>query len=346
MKYAIRLYRKGVLVLAKEAESKSHLGALKQVKGPLWTHAVVKGKTVKRYTRDLKMITDTPKFFKTTVDSAYAIMVMLGTLVEYHLYAYAKNRNEAFEEASKCMEFTPAGYVANDKEQKDIIASSEETSDSKSGSTSKKILSGSVMSAIWTDALTRTSIEKISGTVKSKSLAENIWLAGSKASHSKPSTRILWAKVKTLPKEGEDMYEYPGINDDMIAMEGKTIQVKLKGDYYVCDCGWMWKPEWLEFGKPAKVKKIRVDTLGSYGGHFVSSMLPLIGKTIHVTEKFSHGHKYYISPNDAPGWWFAPEWLDFEPDVDVLAFIQKSETLEEEIQEHLKFFHGAFPEIS
>ncbi len=354
MNYKINLYNKGHKQAQTNVEAKTHLEAIKiahaKNKYIRWTHASVKGKTTKRYTADVKVIKAEPKFFKTTLGSAYAIMVMLGSIVEFHKYYHESERDKAFEEAVKCTESIPAESATADKEQTSTTVSTGETSDSKSGLTDQKISSGSVTNATWTDALTHINTDKSSGKNKSEDSAENKWLLGSKASRSRQNTKTLWAKVLRVPSN--EYSPWPGTNRGMQDLKGEIIRVTKKENeaFYVGGgLGWMWLPEWLEILNTveATVKDIKPHTIGSYGGSFVDEMTQYIGKKL----SFTHSDKddtYHATTNS---WTYAPEWLDFsvENTVQKQDYAKLPETnmnfdeIGKLVREHYKFIGGKFP---
>lgn len=314
MKYTVTGYRRGKRVRQKEVHTTSFKKAAEILNAEPFrfdTLRVATDKKVWRLDNHLKIAKTPERFFKQIALGHPAILVMAGSCAEFHLYKTQEERDATFEEVM-CITSTSAESVKSDPEPTDTTVSSEETNASKSGSTSRKTLSGSVVSAMILEKLTRMSIGKSFGSVSAVGTEPDTWSTGSKTYHSKPKGNIL-AKVKRLPHP--DNAPWPGTNWSMKALERKTILVRQSGKHYYGE-SYIWLPEWLELLEPETQKHVLTATVKrtsdmthANGVTFVSYMRAYIGKTISV--KMVKEGVYEDVDN---GWSYSKEWLIFDVD--------------------------------
>lgn len=233
MIYNIRLFDNGFDRMTNSCwEAKSHRQALKEfaerVAWTNWTNAIVISKSGigKRFDYKFRIIKEAPRFFQTIRNTKPAILVMLGSYAEIHVFDTFKARNEALK---LCTTSDPVESVENDKEQTDITASSAETSDSENGLTSKKTLNGSAMNVTWMDALIQWNTVLNSTPAKNEDLGVLELFVGSSRSRSKH--RQIFATLKK--------------NDDKPGY--KTVQVVRSGQWYVGDYGKKYGKRELDF---------------------------------------------------------------------------------------------------
>lgn len=314
MKYQVKMYnRDGSQVFKFFVSTTSYIKALKAAEAKTWnpwTHATVKGKSVRRYDNNMKIIKDKVLWFKSYDGSSPAILAMVGTYPEFHKFHFVDERDKAFEEVT-CS--TSAESAKADKEQTDTTVSLGETSGSKNTLTSKKISNGSAMNATCKDLPTRSSTVKSSGKSKSKSLEELTWKTGLMPSLSKSNSKgETFAKVKKISRK--EKCEYPGWNQRMDRLVGKTIVATKSTQRGFWRSGkWLFKESWLDFiNVTLTVKKIKPGTRGGYGGEFVSQMSHLCGQTVRVRKHLTLAPEktFYKMKNDV--WCFDPDWLTVE----------------------------------
>lgn len=254
MKYTVHAFSGGLFLRAFTVEEKHPIQAARKFLGAPegYQHVRVVGQKVWRYARDkrgnARLVKDDAKLFKVSYGSAPAILAMYGTIAEISKFKIGSQRDKVYEEL--CTEFPSAESVEADPAQTDITASSGATSDSGSGSTAPKTLSGSATSVTWLERLTLLSTDDYSGKGKSAALVETEWSPSSETARSKSKTSTLWATVKTLPEIGT--LEYPGVSPDMKEMENTTIlvtkQARSHGEMmYRGEDGWLWRQSWLDF---------------------------------------------------------------------------------------------------
>lgn len=299
MKYKVCTFHKGNVKGKSVVVASSHQQAADIArKLGVWTHVVVVGKTVKRYTREGKIIKGLPKVFKTTKNTAHCILLMFGGVAELHRYTKFAGREEAWEKL--CTVLESAAYASATPAPKDITASSVETSDSRNTLTSKKISNGYVMTAIWKVLETPMSIEKDFGKPSVADMEEATWSGGYEVSPSKQTEE---AFIVTIEVEGHDASEYPSINEHMKRMHGKCIKVTCYEKDLWFGEGFYWQKKWLNFRKAkAIVKPVPAGAcLGSVS--FTEAMIKTIGDVVNIRPCTDH----YTADN---GWCYESEWLE------------------------------------
>lgn len=304
MKYTVYTFKDGKTLRISKHEAKSYKDAARQRIEKNWfpfDHITVVGKSIRRYTPKLKPINIEARAFKAYSGSKPSVLLLLGNIPELIRFAYVDNRDKAYEEL--CSQ-TSAKTASPDPQSTNITASSEETSASKDGLTSPKILSGFAVSVTSQVKLILSSIDKPSGRSRSKGSASPIWQIGSTPSHSKPT--LIFATVKNLNRFDE--HQYPGITYDMKRMVGKTIKVKngdnsYYGGYY--GEGYYWNKDWLDFEHVVVTVKNDISPTSSDEGIvWVRKLEQYKGKTLDMIKCGSYNHYKY------QGWCFAPEWLE------------------------------------
>lgn len=302
MKYKICTFYKGNIKAKSTVIASSHAQAAdiaRTQKAP-WTHVVVIGKTVKRYTRDGRFIKGLPKMFRTTKNFAHCILLMFGGVAEMHSYSDLESREKTWEKICTALE-SAASAKAN-PQPTDTTVSSVETSGSRNTLTSKKISNGYVMTAIWKDLETLSSIEKDFGKPSAAGMGKGTWSDGYEASPSKQTEK---AFIVTVQVEGHDKGEYPSINEQMQRLNGKCIKVTRS---HYKDSLWYgnrfyWLKKWLNFRKAkAIVKPVPAGTnLG--GVSFTEAMIRTIGDVVNIRLCTDH----HAADN---GWCYEGDWLE------------------------------------
>lgn len=314
MLYRIVMFSKGGVVWRAKKEAPSHSEAIKTAEGGMAErHALVIGKTAKRFLPSGAEITDIPTLHKIYWRGKHpSIVLMFGKYPEVYQFENNATRDAKFEEVQKCIISMSAGSAKAKAELTGIIASLGEISGTKSTSTSKRTLSGSAMSAICSVSRTRGRIDRSSGTDKSGDMDMSTCFDGLKGFHLEPN-RTFFATVKTLPSP--QTYEFPGVNVSMKRMEGKTYKFK----YYYAKDGihyfksvrpcWMWSEKWIT---PAAIKATVKTLPRNVGQTFTMDNGALLvynrryaGKELPLTlcTCGCGAYKYNTS-------YFAPHWLE------------------------------------
>jgi hypothetical protein len=245
MNYRVKIYRKGYVRQEVDVSAKSHLEAAKVAASEyiLYSHVKVIGNVVKRYivkNEKFILVKSVPKIFK--AQEKYPLIITLfDNLPEITRYKTIQERDEVFKNQQEMLcKSTPVGSVNPEPEQTDTTALSGETSDSKSGLTSKKTSNGSAMSVICWDLPTRLNTVKRSGSASAKGLEKTEWKVGYKASHLKQKS-TLFAKVVSMETGGFGQKAKE-------AYEGQVISVMRDGIYYKAH-GYLWSDKNLSFSR-------------------------------------------------------------------------------------------------
>lgn len=264
MVYKVAVFFKGQVLMRDKVEATSPLLAAKKAKRPMqWSHMAVAGKSIRRYNKNFKVVTDEPTVSELMFAGKYnSLLVMFGTLAEVYKFKTKKDAELAHEEVLRCIISTSAASVAVNRVLTGIIVFLDETRGSRSSSTSPKILSGSVTDVTWKEGPTLGVTARRSGIDKSEDTDTNTWYSGSKVFPSRLGQTLL-ATVKKLP----DSFVWPGTNRSMKKMEGKTLEFKYKGThsgkkYYIAK-GFFWLEEWMDISRiVATVKELPTGTVG------------------------------------------------------------------------------------
>jgi hypothetical protein len=228
--FKVTLYnKKGHRVLQHKVQAKTHKLALTSIKTiAKWVHACVVGDTVKRYNKNLKLITVAPKYFKTFVGSTPSILIMFNTYPEFHSYEDIKERDMVYEEI--CIKFPSAVFAKTSPAQTDTTVSSEETSGSNGGLTEQKILSGFAENATTQDAPTPSNTVKSSGKSKYVVSENHEWKSGYKNVPSKSNTSTSYDFLGIFIGEKERKHGGLSFMTGMKPLVGKVLPFKLYGD--------------------------------------------------------------------------------------------------------------------
>lgn len=337
MIYNVLLFNHGKKIRGYAVEAGGHRQALNSMpaKETYWTNAIVTSAThiSKRYNNKFRRIHGTGIPFKITYNEKPSILVMIGKYAEIYQF----KSQEIQESEFICMTSALAASAETDKEPKDTIASSVETSDSKSGSTSMRTSSGFVMSAIWLDSQTHWSIDNFSGIDKLGASVAPEWSASSNYSHSKQKPTFAMNKKngKTVQVNHMGHAEYvdansyhiynatdldfttakltidpkmnkEGLSPHQIANLGKTLVFTACSDHWN-DGRNCWVTRNLML--PTRFKKGKlVPTRGTSLAITARDVKDLVGKVVLFQKKPSDSHwriargaKYYIDD----------DWIDW-----------------------------------
>lgn len=323
MKYLVIQYKDGKEVKRAYTVAKSHKGALANLDSYwIWNHALVVNENHiarryekrKRWTKTM-LLRDVPLVFKTNGNSKPALLILVGRYAELHFFDKRKERDHAYE---ICTTLDLAEYAESDKAPSDIIASLDGTLDSKSGSTSKKILNGSAVPVTWMAGLTHFSTAASSGSNSAKNSAKDTWLPGSAPFPSKRNQTF--AIVKTLPRHND----YPGVNDRMKEKEGQVVNVTKTKKGLWSDGHWFYRENWLRFMRTVALgeKKFKIGKRwlefkkykrgifvggASQGITFLDSMKPWLGKVCHFEN--THGNTWKMRES---GYLVSDNWINFD----------------------------------
>lgn len=284
MKYKVQTFFKGKPRAKSIVDAGSHRQAASFGKTlGQWTHVVVKGKSVKRFTNTLKEIRGLPKIFKTTKGAMFCVLLMWGGVAEMYGFSQSQNRDEAYEKI--CTALESAASARASQQQTDITAYSEGMSVSKNILTSKKTSNGYAMNVIWRVLETLSNIDNSSGKTSVVASEKSTWSTGSTPSPSNPKKKTF---LVTVDLDGKDESQYPTFTSQMKLMNGKTIRVTKVDDIYY-GTKYYWHRSWLNFNKATvKVKNVPVGTVGKTGLTFTRAMSKVCGKVFSARQCIGH----------------------------------------------------------